>query len=59
MTSEEFRTWRERLRLTQTEIAKLLEVTETTVYRWENGRAPISKAVELALKQIESEMKNA
>lgn len=55
MNGQEFKEWRERMGLTQAEIAKALDVTEMTVYRWETGKAPISRAVELALKQLETE----
>lgn len=58
MTGEEFKQARERMRLTQTEIASRLGVTETTIYRWESDKAPISKAIELALKQIRTELRD-
>ncbi len=44
---------REALGFTQTELAAALGVKENTVYRWESGRLPISKTVELALERIE------
>ncbi len=44
---------REKLGLTQAQLAELLGVKENTVYRWESGRLPISKTVELALERIE------
>jgi transcriptional regulator with XRE-family HTH domain len=53
MIGEDFKKWRETTNFTQAEIAKQLEVSEMTVYRWETGKAPISRAVELALKQLE------
>jgi DNA-binding XRE family transcriptional regulator len=56
MTGEEFKQAREKMRLTQTDLASRLGVTETTIYRWETDKAPISKTVELALKQIRSEL---
>jgi transcriptional regulator with XRE-family HTH domain len=52
MTGEEFRKVREEAGLTQADVAKALEVTETSIYRWENGKAPISKAVEFALRSV-------
>jgi transcriptional regulator with XRE-family HTH domain len=55
MTGEEFKKWRLRMNLTQAEVAKALDVTEMTVYRWETDKAPILRTVELALKQVESE----
>ena len=58
MTGEEFKQAREKMRLTQTELASRLGVTETTLYRWENGKAPISKAIELAMRQIRTDLRN-
>lgn len=55
MTGSEFRKRREKIGLTQAGLAKLFEVTETTIYRWESNKAPILKTVQLALKQIEYE----
>ncbi len=49
---------RERLRLTQAEVADLLGVKENTVYRWEAGRVPISKMVELSFESIERKLQN-
>lgn len=57
MEKEDFKQWRERNGLTQAEVAQALEVTEMTVYRWESGKAPILKTVELALQQIETDLK--
>ena len=57
MTGDEFKQMREKMRLTQTELASRLGVAETTVYRWESGRAPIAKAIELAMKQIRAELR--
>ena len=45
------------MRITRVELARRLDVTETTLYRYENGQATISRMVELALKQIESVIK--
>lgn len=59
MGEEEFKNMRERMRLTQKELANRLEVTETTIYRWETGKNPIPKSVELALKQIRRELLEA
>ena len=58
MTREEFKEWRNRVGLTQAEVAKDLDVTEMTVYRWETGKTPILRTVELALKQIEAQQCN-
>jgi DNA-binding transcriptional regulator YiaG len=48
--SQLVKTLRERLALTQERLAVKLEVTFTTVNRWENGHSEPSR---LALKQIE------
>jgi DNA-binding XRE family transcriptional regulator len=42
------------LGLTQIELAKQLEVSNNTVARWENGRLPISRVVELAMERLVS-----
>lgn len=39
------RALRERARLTQTELAKLLDVDETAVSRWESGSRPLTPTV--------------
>jgi transcriptional regulator with XRE-family HTH domain len=53
MEKEVMKKRREALGFTQTELAAALGVKENTVYRWESGRLPISKTVELALERIE------
>jgi DNA-binding XRE family transcriptional regulator len=45
---------RSQLGLTQIELAKQLEVSNNTVARWENGRLPISRIVELAMQRLVS-----
>ena len=45
---------REKLRLTQAQLAEELGVQENTVYRWESDRLPISKTVMLALAHLET-----
>jgi DNA-binding XRE family transcriptional regulator len=42
------------LGLTQIDLAKQLEVSNNTVARWENGRLPISRVVELAMERLVS-----
>jgi len=54
MEGSKFKEVREKLRLTQAQIAEELGVKENTVYRWENDRLPISKTVWLALAQLET-----
>jgi len=44
MTSDEFRKWRERLHLTQSEAASFLSVSEQTIYLYEAGKRPGAKA---------------
>lgn len=48
---------RERLGLTQEEIAKRIDVHRLTIIRYESGESPIPKAVEMALRIIEAEEK--
>lgn len=57
MTPEQFRKKRERLGMTQEELAKRLGVQRLSVIRWETGQTKIRKGIELAIKQIESEEK--
>jgi transcriptional regulator with XRE-family HTH domain len=57
MDKDTFRRKRERLGLTQEEIAKRLDVNRLTIIRYESGQSPIPKAVEMALKMIEAEEK--
>lgn len=52
MTSAQFRKIREKLQLTQGQLARKLGVTLNTVSRWELGTAPILKTTELALRYL-------
>ena len=52
MTPEQFKKIREKLGLTQAELASILEVKTNTVYRWEAGILPISRIVELAVRSL-------
>ena len=47
MEGAEFRQKRERLRLTQNQVAQRLKVSAATVRNWESGVTPISTAVEM------------
>ena len=55
MDHEVFRKVRERLELTQEELAKRLGRKRLSIIRYESGKADIPKAIELALKAIEAE----
>jgi transcriptional regulator with XRE-family HTH domain len=55
MDKDMFRRKRERLGLTQEELAKRLGKSRPTIARYESGEFPVPKAVELALKVIEAE----
>jgi len=57
MKGAELRKLRERLELTQTKLAELLDVKQNTVYRWEADKLPINRIVELALETIERKLK--
>lgn len=48
-TPQGFRAWRLEHKLSQTDLARLLEVTNTTVHRWESSKRPIPHTVALAL----------
>lgn len=50
MTPKQFRAKRERLQLTQAELAKKLGVRLNTVSRWELGQAPILRITEIAIE---------
>ncbi|NQT94694.1 MAG: helix-turn-helix domain-containing protein [Lentisphaerae bacterium] len=51
---EEIRALRERLGLTQDQIASLLEIGEKSWSRWENGRHRPSRSVNLLLRALDS-----
>jgi DNA-binding XRE family transcriptional regulator len=55
MDKDTFRRKRERLGLTQEEMAKRLGKNRLTIIRYESGHTPVPKAVELAFKVIEAE----
>jgi len=56
MKGAELKQFRERLELTQTKLAELLDVKQNTVYRWEADKLPINRTVELALETIERKL---
>ncbi len=57
MDKDAFRHKRERLGLTQEELAKRLGKNRLTIIRYEAGDSPVPKAVEMAVKLIEAEEK--
>lgn len=60
MTGEDLRERRKRLGLTQSDLAKLLGTTETTIRRNEKGQSPIQNPtmLDLALKTLERNKEN-
>lgn len=57
MTAQEYRAVRERLGLTQGELADLLGVRLNTIYRREAGTFPITKEIEMALMYLEGTLR--
>lgn len=57
VTADELKRKRERLGMTQAELAKRLGITKITVLRYENGQTDIPRVVELAMKEIERDLK--
>lgn len=49
---ETLREYRNRLGLTQDELAAKLEVTKATISEWENGRRPLPGTVKFALEAV-------
>ncbi len=56
MTPSELRIWRATHNLTQTDLAALLGVDVMTISRWERDERLIPAFLDLALKQLESEL---
>ena len=55
MEAHQLKEWRERMKITQEELAELLQVAPNTVSRWELGQRAIPGFLERALKDIERE----
>ena len=55
MDKDTFKRKRDRLGWTQEEMAKRLGKNRITIIRYESGETPVPKAVEMALKLIETE----
>lgn len=53
MEGSELKEKREKLALTQTELADILGVKMNTVYRWESGILDVPKSIELAMETVE------
>lgn len=55
----DLKTWREQHRLSQAQLARLLEVDQMTISRWERGatrRGAPGKILELALEALEQRL---
>ena len=52
MTGKELRQIRKRLGLSQSQLAKVMETTVTSVARWERGERPISGPVSVLVKLL-------
>ena len=55
MNPQELKDFLKRNKMTGNELAAKLGVHWTTISRWRNGREPIPKTVELAMKWLEGE----
>jgi transcriptional regulator with XRE-family HTH domain len=59
MDGAELKDKREKLGLTQTELAEILGVKMNTVYRWESGILSVPKSIVLAMVTVENQRKSA
>lgn len=59
MTPKSLKDWRERMNLSQVQLAKALGVHVITVARWETDARPIPKMLDLALEALEGRRKLA
>ena len=53
MTPGDLRAWRWAHKLTQTQLAELLNVTLITIKRWEAGKNPMPGPLRLALERLD------
>jgi DNA-binding transcriptional regulator YiaG len=52
MTAEQFKQKRKALKLTQEQLAALLQVNRVTVAKWETGALPIDERTRLAVEYL-------
>ena len=58
MKPEDLKVRRQRLKMTQFELARRMNVDIRTIKRWESGETTISRMIDLAIRAIESEEVN-
>lgn len=54
MTPADFKAWLSRMGFTNYRAAKVLEVSQSTIANWLDGKAPISRIVALACAALEA-----
>lgn len=59
MKPENLKEWREKMGLTQKELAEKLKVAPNTVSRWELNERKIPEFLELALRSVEQDLKKS
>lgn len=52
MLPSELKAYRKRLRMTQHELAEMLELTPSAISRWERGSRPIPRYLEIVLRHL-------
>jgi DNA-binding transcriptional regulator YiaG len=57
MEAEELKRWREALEMSRDELARELQTSSVTVWRWENGERAIPPYLSLALETIKRQRK--
>lgn len=57
MNGDDLRAWRAAHKLTQLDLAVLLDVRQNTVWRWEAGAVPVPLTVALALETLAARMR--